>query len=82
MAMCVLSYSMLTMLTLKYQLRQVQTIQRPGSITQACWHPTDSSLISLVGEEKTVELWDIRGDRNRMECPIILTNAKMHCSQS
>jgi WD40 repeat protein len=43
------------------QLRPLQTIQRTGNITQALWHPSDANLISLLGEEKLVEIWDVRG---------------------
>jgi WD40 repeat protein len=43
------------------QLRTIQTIQRAGNITQALWHPLDQNILSLLGEEKLVEIWDVRG---------------------
>ena len=45
------------------QLRPIQTIPRAVNITQACWHPSENSLVSLLGDDKAVEIWDIRGNK-------------------
>jgi WD40 repeat protein len=29
--------------------------------SQICWNPTNNSRFALIGDEKTVELWDVRG---------------------
>ena len=42
-------------------MKTFQTISRSGVINQLCWHPSDKGTLGLVGENKYVEIWDVRG---------------------
>jgi WD40 repeat protein len=42
-------------------LKTFQTIARSGIVNQLCWHPTEKTTLGLVGEDKFVEIWDVRG---------------------
>jgi len=43
-------------------LKTFQNISRSGVVNQLCWHPSDKSTLGLVGENKYVEIWDVRGN--------------------
>ena len=41
--------------------QNVHNIPTSASMTQLCWNPVDDSRIGMCGEDKYVELWDVRG---------------------
>jgi WD40 repeat protein len=43
-------------------LKTVQSVQCASTITQVCFHPNDPSRFAIIGEDKNVELWDVRGN--------------------
>lgn len=45
--------------------QNVQTISSNSNISQVCWHPTEESRFTYCGDEKMVELWDVRGNYKR-----------------
>ncbi len=43
-------------------VRALQTVQSNAVITQVCWNPiVENSSFAIAGDDKTVELWDVRG---------------------
>ncbi len=43
-------------------LKTFQTISKTGgNVNQLCWHPSINSSLGLVGEDKVVEIWDVKG---------------------
>ena len=44
-------------------LRPVHTIPSLTSITQIVWHPTEPSRFCIAGDDKAIELWDVRASR-------------------
>lgn len=44
------------------QLKPINSFTTSGSINQMCWHPLDDSILSVLGDDKFVELWDVRGN--------------------
>jgi len=44
-------------------VRMVQTCTGMTSPRQVCWHPTESSTFAIAGEDKIVELWEVRDQK-------------------
>lgn len=42
--------------------QNVHNIPTTSTMTQLCWNPVDDSRIGMCGEDKYVELWDVRGE--------------------
>jgi hypothetical protein len=45
----------------------VQTIPTAVQMLQTCWHPHDPNKFAIFSEEKTVEIWDMRG-KHEADC--------------
>jgi WD40 repeat protein len=41
--------------------QNVHSIPTNASFFQLCWNPQDDSRLALCGDDKAVELWDVRG---------------------
>jgi WD40 repeat protein len=39
----------------------VRVVPVSAPISQICWHPTDSNRFLIAGDDKSIELWDVRG---------------------
>jgi WD40 repeat protein len=42
--------------------QNVHSIPNSASMMQVCWNPQDDSRIGMCGDDKSVELWDVRGN--------------------
>ena len=43
--------------------QNVHSIPNSAQMSQLCWNPIDDSRLGLCGDEKMVELWDVRGEQ-------------------
>lgn len=50
-------------------LRLVQTCGIMSSPRQVCWHPTEPSMFAIAGEDKIVELWEVRDQKPKTRIP-------------
>lgn len=41
--------------------QNVHSIPNSGLVSQIGWNPLDDSRIGMCGDDKSVELWDVRG---------------------
>lgn len=44
-------------------LRVVHTVTSLTPMTQIAWHPTEPARFVIAGDDKTIELWDVRASR-------------------
>jgi WD40 repeat protein len=61
-------------------LEIVQNIPTSQTMSQVCWHPCDSSRLSLCSEDKAVELWDLRASKAAMKIQSLGSNINMDWS--
>ena len=44
-------------------VRSIQTIPCSSSVKKIIWHPNDNQRFAIVGNDKFIELWDVRAPR-------------------
>ena len=44
--------------------KHVHTIPFGGEIEQTFWNPAQDNRFAIIGEDKTIELWDVRGQKH------------------
>uniref|UniRef100_A0A7S3M2X7 Anaphase-promoting complex subunit 4-like WD40 domain-containing protein n=1 Tax=Spumella elongata TaxID=89044 RepID=A0A7S3M2X7_9STRA len=54
--------------------QNVHNIPTTTTMTQLCWNPVDDSRIGMCGEDKYVELWDVRASKASMKLPTSANN--------
>jgi WD40 repeat protein len=43
-------------------LEIISTLPTSYTMSQLCWHPYESNRLALCSDDKSIEIWDIRGD--------------------
>jgi WD40 repeat protein len=61
-------------------LRQVQTIPMITNVTQIVWHPTETGRFCVAGDDKAIELWDVRASRATSKIQTLSSNLNVSWS--
>jgi WD40 repeat protein len=64
------------------QFQNVHSIPNSSQMTQLCWHSTEDSRLAICGDDKNVEIWDVRASRVAMKIPTSGNNINMAWSPS
>jgi WD40 repeat protein len=43
-------------------LEIISTLPTSCTMSQLCWHPYESNRLALCSDDKSIEIWDIRGE--------------------
>mmetsp|Transcript_27530 Transcript_27530/g.60950 ORF Transcript_27530/g.60950 Transcript_27530/m.60950 type:complete len:309 (+) Transcript_27530:156-1082(+) len=62
--------------------QNVHSIPNSSQMIQLCWHSNEDSRLAICGDDKNVEIWDVRGSRAAMKIPTMGNNINVAWSPS
>lgn len=72
-----INISQLSTVKSAYNLQIIHSIPTSSAVSKLAWHPTDDSRLVFCGDDKMVEVWDVRAAKAAVKLPSLGNNLNL-----